>query len=192
MQEPGSVCPVVHLAGGVDAWRRQLSAGLRRNLRRYGERLVADSGARFVTVEGENDLSPALNALMRLHSSRWHERYAPGVFANPRVRRFHFAVAPILLRRGMLRLHVIAVGCDIIAAQYVLIRGRRAYSYVGGFDPSWGRYSPGALLMAYAIERAIEDGCETFDLLRGREAYKYEWGAVDERSLTFRRDAVRA
>ena len=36
------------------------------------------------------------------------------------------------------------------------------------------------ILLAKFIERTIREGCRRFDLLRGDEAYKYEWGAVDE------------
>ena len=60
-----------------------------------------------------------------------------------------------------------------------LTHGTRAYAYLGGFDPDFARESPGTILMADAIERAAARGCTTFNFLRGREAYKYEWGAVD-------------
>ena len=38
----------------------------------------------------------------------------------------------------------------------------------------------GVVLLAKFLERAIEQGCNRLDLLRGDEPYKYEWGAVDE------------
>ncbi len=39
---------------------------------------------------------------------------------------------------------------------------------------------PGSLLIARYVERAIATGRRRLDFLRGNEAYKYEWGAVDE------------
>ena len=57
--------------------------------------------------------------------------------------------------------------------------GARAYYYIGGFDPSRARLSPGTIMIGHAIEEAIGAGARTFDFLRGREAYKYAWGAVD-------------
>jgi CelD/BcsL family acetyltransferase involved in cellulose biosynthesis len=48
------------------------------------------------------------------------------------------------------------------------------------------------VLISELIERAADEGCATFDLLRGDEPYKYRFGAVDRevRTLTLvRRDA---
>jgi CelD/BcsL family acetyltransferase involved in cellulose biosynthesis len=35
-------------------------------------------------------------------------------------------------------------------------------------------------MIARYVERAIASGRSRLDLLRGDEAYKYEWGALDE------------
>jgi Acetyltransferase (GNAT) domain len=51
--------------------------------------------------------------------------------------------------------------------------------YLTGFDPALAQLSPGRLLVARALERAGDDGAFELDFLRGREPYKYEWGAVD-------------
>jgi len=55
----------------------------------------------------------------------------------------------------------------------------RAHYYLGGFDESLERLSPGTALTGYAIESAIADGVLEFDFLRRGEPYKYRWGAVD-------------
>jgi CelD/BcsL family acetyltransferase involved in cellulose biosynthesis len=52
--------------------------------------------------------------------------------------------------------------------------------YIGGFDPRWSALSPGTLLLGHAIEQATAEGAAAFDFLRGAEAYKYRWGAIDE------------
>jgi len=190
--QPESVCPVVPLPASVDAWRRGLPAGLDRNIRRYGRRLADDAGVRYTTVTTADDLGPALSALFRLHSRRWHERGGMGVLQSAEVRRFHQRSASRLLDAGVLRLHLLAAGSDVIAAQYVLVERDRAYSYIGGFDPAWARYGPGTLLMAYSIAQAIDEGCREFDLLRGDEAYKYAWGAVNRCTLRVRYTASAA
>jgi CelD/BcsL family acetyltransferase involved in cellulose biosynthesis len=182
-----SVCPLLRLQRDPAAWRRMLPSGLQRNLRRYGNRIVDECGARFCTIDDPQQADRAIDALMDVHTRRWHAQRRPGVFAAADVRRFHRSIAPALIRRGVLRLHIITIGDAIIAAQYVLQDSPHAFSYIGGFDPEWGHYSPGTLLMAYSIERAIDDGCTSFDLLRGREPYKYAWGAHDTYSLTLTR-----
>jgi CelD/BcsL family acetyltransferase involved in cellulose biosynthesis len=43
-----------------------------------------------------------------------------------------------------------------------------------GFEPGLARFRPGAVLLGYAIEHAIEEGNEVFDFLRGEHRYKDE------------------
>ncbi len=51
--------------------------------------------------------------------------------------------------------------------------------YNMGWDAKWREWSPGIVAVGMAIRRAIEAGFKNYDLLRGREPYKYELGAVD-------------
>jgi CelD/BcsL family acetyltransferase involved in cellulose biosynthesis len=188
--EPSCVCPSVPLPETVDRWRSTLSPGLNRNLRRYGTRLADDAGTRYTTAVDPRDAPPAVNALLRLHSRRWHERGESGVLASRDVARFHEMSAPRLMEASVLTIHLLHAGGRLAGAQYVLSHGGTACSYVGGFDPEWRRYSPGTLLMAYAIEQAIGNGCREFDLLRGVEPCKYVWGAVNSTSVRLLLDAA--
>lgn len=183
--ETASICPVVALPSTSERWRQSLPAGLRRNIRRYGSRIRDEADAMFRTVRRSDEVRGAVSDLFVLHTSRWHQRRCPGVFADSDVRRFHEMSAPRLFDRNLLRLHLLSAGDATIGVQYVLVGNGRAFAYIAGFDPGWSRYSPGTLLLAFAIESAIEEGCVEFDLLRGTEPYKYIWGAVDRPTLSF-------
>lgn len=185
-----SPCPVAALPQDAATWHLSLPHGLRRNLKRYRERLNDDADVRFETITRSEGVPRTIESLIGLHTKRWHERGLPGVLSDHNVRRFHALAAPALARSGLVHLHVLYAGSEIIGVQYVLVRGSRAFSYLAGFDPSWDAYSPGTLLMAYAIEQAIAAGCSEFDFLRGREPYKYRWGAADRCSLSFWRDGI--
>jgi CelD/BcsL family acetyltransferase involved in cellulose biosynthesis len=50
--------------------------------------------------------------------------------------------------------------------------------YNSAFDRGFGSLSPGMVLVADLIERAIGVGRDTFDLLKGDLEYKYRFGAV--------------
>jgi CelD/BcsL family acetyltransferase involved in cellulose biosynthesis len=54
------------------------------------------------------------------------------------------------------------------------------YYYIGGFDPDYSRFGPGNLIISESIEFARKAGLHAFDFLRGREPYKYKWGAEDQ------------
>jgi CelD/BcsL family acetyltransferase involved in cellulose biosynthesis len=77
------------------------------------------------------------------------------------------------------------LGSEIVASLYLFGHRRCAYFYLAGFDPRFKAFSPGMLLIGHAIEDTILEQAEEFDFLRGRESYKYRWGAMDR--PTFRR-----
>jgi CelD/BcsL family acetyltransferase involved in cellulose biosynthesis len=58
--------------------------------------------------------------------------------------------------------------------------------YLGGFEPAYARASVGALVVAHALAEAQRHGAREFDFLRGREPYKYAWGAQDRPLLRLR------
>jgi hypothetical protein len=51
--------------------------------------------------------------------------------------------------------------------------------YNSGFDPEYAYYSVGLILKAFGIKKAIEEGMQFYDFLRGDERYKYDLGAMD-------------
>lgn len=123
---------------------------------------------------------PDIDALAALHTRRWRLRDKPGIFADRRVLFWLRDALPALQRRGLLRLYTIAIGPRIAAALCVFAAKRRAYYYIGGFDPEYASLGLGTVLVGHAIGEAGEEGDLSFDFLRGGESYKYRWGAVDE------------
>jgi CelD/BcsL family acetyltransferase involved in cellulose biosynthesis len=130
-----------------------------------------------------------LEEVFRLHAARWQRRGEPGVLADPRVRRFHRDALPGLLGLGIVRLYGLSIDQRMVGAYYGFLQGARAYSYIAGFDPDYAFESPGTILQHHAICEAVREGAREFHFLRGRERYKYRWGAVDQwnRRRVFRR-----
>lgn len=168
-------CPYVVLPETWEAYWGSLSKKTRFNIGYAQRQMQRDFGeVRMDTADAES-LPDALDALFDLHTRRWRQRMLPGGFFQPQVRQFHREWAHCALQNGWLRLHTLRTGGAIRAVLYVFHFGRRAYYYLGGFDPALARYSMGTVLTAYAIRRAIEEGCVVFDFLRGDEPYKYRW-----------------
>jgi CelD/BcsL family acetyltransferase involved in cellulose biosynthesis len=188
---PQSVCLVVGLPASVEEYLASLSKGRRNNLRLVRRRLAASDAC--IERADEHTLPAFLAALFDLHAARWRERQLPGVLADPQVQAFHREVAAELLHRGSLRLHRLCHAGGVAAVLYGFTHGDRWCYYLGGLDPASQALSPGAVLIAHAIEEAIAEGRRVFDFLRGREPYKYAWGAVDEPTcrLFVRRGAQR-
>jgi CelD/BcsL family acetyltransferase involved in cellulose biosynthesis len=190
--EFSTACPVLRLPpeGSIDAHvsprkRRDIHLARNRTKRR---------GHVEIAMADRNSALPMLDNLIRLHGARWQGRGATGVLADSRVRRFHRAAVPRLMHAGLLRLCELRIGGDTAGVYYGLQHRERAFAYISGFDPRYAFESPGTTLINYVINRAILDGAREFHFLRGREAYKYQWGAVDRwnRRRTFHRVAVDA
>jgi CelD/BcsL family acetyltransferase involved in cellulose biosynthesis len=133
---------------------------------------------RFEKATAQN-LEACLKTFFRLHQARWMFQGQAGVLADPAVQQFHRQAAPALMREGLLRLYVLYVGDRPLAALYGLAARRRFYYYLSGFNPELSTLSPGTLIIGCAIEEAIAERAVEFDFLRGRERYKYLWGAQD-------------
>jgi CelD/BcsL family acetyltransferase involved in cellulose biosynthesis len=82
----------------------------------------------------------------------------------------------------MLRLYSLRMGASLAAVYYGFTAKETAYAYLSGFDPDFAELCPGAQIIAHAIEEAVREGVREFHFLRGGEAYKYSWGALDRRN----------
>jgi CelD/BcsL family acetyltransferase involved in cellulose biosynthesis len=98
---------------------------------------------------------------------------APGVAA------FHRDASREFLARGWLRLYTLRIGGRIAAVYYGFLAKNRAYYYLGAFAPTFDAVSPGHLIVLHALTEAVREGARELDFLRGREPYKYGWGAED-------------
>lgn len=173
-------CPAIALPSTWEEYVGRLGKNLRSNIGRRRRQLEKSVGATFALVQDPARLASAMKSLYELHNSRWKERGASGAFAAESVQAFHHDVARQFLLRDWLRLYVLEQKGQIIAAFYCFSFARRIYYYLSGFDVSLARYSPGMTLMAFALDKAIGEKAEVFDLLRGDESYKYEWKAEDQ------------
>jgi CelD/BcsL family acetyltransferase involved in cellulose biosynthesis len=174
--ERQSACPVIALRGGRDL-AGCAPARKRRQLRRAWAAAERLGEARI--ERREQDSERFLATLFALHEARWRERGEGGVLGDAKVRRFHQAALPRLAAADLARCYTLAIDGQPVAAYYGLFDRGRAYAYLGGFDPAFEDASPGAILIGRAIADAIDEGAREFHFLRGREAYKYSWGASD-------------
>jgi CelD/BcsL family acetyltransferase involved in cellulose biosynthesis len=174
---PCSVCPVLTLPRDFDTLYESLDGRFRRNLRTAEHRL-AGAGTSEI-VQAARDCSELMDALFRLHSTRWRERGESGMLSAAALLRFHRETAERMFRCGTLRLAGLRLDGEIIAVQYNIFAKGCCYYYLSGFDPAYGRYSPGALLIAATIRQAFEEGARELDFLRNGEGFKYQWGARD-------------
>ncbi len=129
-----------------------------------------------------NVFEPCFDTLLRLHNRSWTDRGGSKAVDHDKLESFHRESARSFLTVGLLRLHVLKLSSRPIAALYGFQARKRVYYYLAGFDHNFSKLSLGAILIAHAIEQSIASGAKEFDFLRGQEAYKYQWGAKDQRT----------
>ncbi|HEV7138989.1 MAG TPA: GNAT family N-acetyltransferase [Steroidobacteraceae bacterium] len=180
--EAQSACPVLALPRSAERLCEAVPAGKLRKLRMARHRADRCGGLALQCVGGDG-IGEFLHELTRLHRARWGEKGGSGALRGELVEEFLARATPQLHAAGLGRLFLLRLGGTCAGAYYGLSDGRRAYAWLGGFDPRFAYESPGTLLIAHAIEAAVAEGCGEFHFLRGRERYKYEWGAVDRWSV---------
>jgi CelD/BcsL family acetyltransferase involved in cellulose biosynthesis len=170
--------PVIDLAGEGD-WEQYLaqrSANFRQQVRRRSRRLQRGLGVTFRLTEDAGQLERALDALMRLHATRWGERSRAFVATRAQ---FHREFAANALERGWLRLWLAEAEGTPVAAWYGFRFAGVESFYQSGRDPSWDQFGIGAGLLEHSIREAFADGMREYRLLRGDEAYKARYATSD-------------
>ncbi|HEY7298795.1 MAG TPA: GNAT family N-acetyltransferase [Xanthobacteraceae bacterium] len=191
--EPGSACPVLALPDRPEALRETYPARKRRSLRLARNR-AARRGRLIITSADAQTAVEMFEELVRLHCARWSDCGETGVLADPPIQQFHRDAVPRLLSAGLIRLCVLRIADQMSAAYYGFLHRSRAYGYLTGFDPAYKYESPSVILLDHVIAQALKDGAREFHFLRGREPYKYGWGAVDRwnKRRVFRRMRIHA
>ncbi len=167
-----------------ESWETYL-AGRSRNFRsQLGRKLRAlerSHEVRFRRTQVASELTSDLETFFRLHDARWESRGGSSS-ATERVRRFHADFAEAALERGWLRLWLMEVDGDSVAAWYGWRLGDRYSYYLAGFEPRWSDASVGLLLLAHTVREAIDEAASEYDLLLGEETYKQRF-ATDARPV---------
>ncbi len=179
-REPEDVCPVLTLPAGADfeAYLDSLDKKERHEIRRKMRR--AELAGPIELIRSDNS-SEDLAAFVDLHQKRWGaEGLFPHTAGGAASRRFFAELVSDCAPAGYVELDFLSVGGRRIAAGVILDDGRTVYYYNAGVDPDARDLSPGVLMVAAYIQRAIEQGRSRIDFMRGDEPYKYSWGAVDE------------
>ena len=191
--EPEEVCPVATLpvGGTLDDYLATLGKKERHEIRRKVRRAEAVGEVR---LDDSPDPLADLPAFIDLHQKRWGaDGLFPDTEGGEHSRTFFRRLFELFPVGGPLRLAFLTVGGQRIAAGVSFQTADSLLYYNAGVDPEARDLSPGVLMVERYVRRALERGLTRMDFLRGDEAYKYEWGAIDEpiRRLLVRRTEQR-
>ena len=185
--EAEAVCPQVDLTGGLGAYLARLPGRMRNELTRKARKLARDAGSFEIHTYAPSDTLQGVEDFLTQVQSGGDDKAA--FFGRPEMQQWFRALADEYAADATLRVHRLDIG-ELNAAMTVSLVDARTWGlYNSSFDPTLAALAPGMVLVWELIERAADEGCTTFDLLRGDEPYKYRFGAVDReiRTLTLAR-----
>lgn len=177
------ICPYIPLPGSWDEYlATRMSGQTRQKLRRF-LRMVEVDDAYSITFATKETIGRHLDVLFEFWYAKWVARKG-----EERTKRLIVATREMLMdcfNDGTLEVPMLSYGGKPLAVlANILDRDKKTvFFYITGRDESWTTPSPGLILHATCIRRAIEDGFLIYDFLRGNEKYKYAFG-TDERQIS--------
>lgn len=172
---PFTKCPYKPLPKSHDAFWSSLGSNLRHTLRKCSRLMKKSFKVEFVDYSGVQSCVDGMHWLFKLHQKRWESRGFAGAFADEKFRNFNLDIAKSFAEKGQLGLFLLKLSDNPVAAMYGFKDQTKFYAYLSGFDLDYSKYGVGNQLLAYVMEKCIEDGLIEFDFMRGGEAYKDRW-----------------
>ncbi|MEI7785002.1 MAG: GNAT family N-acetyltransferase [Betaproteobacteria bacterium] len=144
-----------------------LSSKMRSNIKRMGKKLD-ELGARTEIVSAREEVDRAVDAYEAVYAKSWKP-------TEP-VRGFIRGLAHTCAEAGCLRLGLMWLDGEPIAAQIWIVSAGRAAIYKVAYDEKHRALSPGTVLTARMMRMAIEtEQVSEVDYLLGDDAYKRLW-----------------
>jgi CelD/BcsL family acetyltransferase involved in cellulose biosynthesis len=168
--------PFIQLPSAWDAYLGALDKKQRHEIRRKLRRAEAGEKLELRISSGENlesDLEAAL-LLMEMDPRK-------AAFLTPQMRAQFESLASAAQESGMLEFAFLVVDGQYAATFFNFDYCNRTWVYNSGMNPQFAAMSPGWVLLAMLIQRAIHRGQSAFDFMRGNEEYKFHWGGKAER-----------
>jgi hypothetical protein len=142
---------------------------LREAVRRRGKKLTA-SGANFTLVSAPDQVETGIAVYEKIYASSWK-------VAEP-FPDFIAALMRACAADGSLRLGLLSLGDQPLAAQFWVVQGKWASVLKLAHDEAAKAHSPGTVLTALMIEALMtRDGVRELDFGRGDDTYKASWTA---------------
>jgi len=130
-------------------------------------------------------LDELLEEGFRVEGSGWKGAHGTSIASRPAMRRFYTDIARWATERGWLRLAFLRLNGWAIAFDYCLEYDKTHYLLKTGYDPAYGKFSPGMIIRYLMLARAFSEGLATYDFLGVGSDYvwKREWARTQQERL---------
>jgi CelD/BcsL family acetyltransferase involved in cellulose biosynthesis len=123
------------------------SGSTRKKLRQDWNRLAGLGPVDVVNDRTPEGAEPAFETFLALEHASWKGQEGTALLSNPGDAAFVRRLLQNLARQGNASVALLRLDGKAIAAQVLMYCGETAYTWKTAFDASFGKYSPGALLI---------------------------------------------
>lgn len=164
---------------GASSWQDVIRDGhQRREIGRAGRKLARDHGWAVHWASTERDARDYVQQFFRMYALQQDQRDRLNPFVGPTVLGALEARLAEWVPKGFADIGMLRVGGIPIAAYILFHSDRHTWAYRTSFVLEWGRYAPGSLMLAAALDRSIARGSVRYDFGWGDQAYKRHWSDV--------------
>lgn len=173
------VAPLLELPSSYEDYIKGLSKKNRHELRRKLKRMDSLEGVKITKIADSRELQSALLTFIALHKegSPSKEKF----WGKKGMSDFFQEIASRFSLQKWVELNLLFYEDRIMAALLNFSYSDQILFYNVAFNKDFARYSPGLFLFNHCIKQAISEGKKKADFLRGREKYKYYFGAEDSK-----------
>ncbi|HMJ02446.1 MAG TPA: GNAT family N-acetyltransferase [Conexibacter sp.] len=167
--------PFLRLPGSWDELLAQRSSNLRQQWRRRRRRLERAGVLTFRVTTDRAALEDDFDAFLRVEASGWKGQRGTAIASDPRTLGLYYGFAQAAADRGWLRLYLLELDGQALAADLGCAIGDTGFLVKTGFDMDAAHYSPGLVLRGDVLQASIDEGLRGYDFLGGPDAYKLRW-----------------
>lgn len=169
-----SITPYLILPNTWELCLVRLNPKFRHNLKYYERKLKKDHPDNEVVVK-HNPSTNELDDFFRLHQLRIRQLSKNTEISKSKNRKFHEEFVRTAREKDWIRLYLLRISGETVAALYGFAFKGRFHFYLSGFHPDYSKYSPINYLISQSMRSSIEEGFYEYDFLRGIHPYKFRW-----------------
>jgi CelD/BcsL family acetyltransferase involved in cellulose biosynthesis len=171
-------CPVIALPASWEAYETKLEPSLKKRIKRFTQAIQEDDVLSFKALTTSEEIAASMPTFISLHKASGSDKTA---FWTPEREAFFLNMPITMAQHGLVKIEVLEVSNDPAAMIFSFIYQNKVLGYNSGFNQyRYGHLGVGTVLAAHSIEEAIKAGHSHYDFMRGREPYKFEFGAISE------------
>ena len=168
--------PYVAISGSWNDYLQKRDKKVRRNFDYFEKKLKKEGKVEILKISAGDDLKSHVMDAFEIEKRSWKGDAGTAIADSENEKGFYTELAQKMSEKGMFSLYFLAFNGEKIAFDYCLEYNDHFYVLKTGYNPEYGKYSPGRVLMINLLRDIHRTGqFSYYDFLGAAEKWKYEW-----------------